>query len=149
MAYHAAGTGRGAIASLLARSQRSAREAGRRARDTETLLDLGRATRGESVERLPAAICAWIVRDFHVQSCVLFRLDGEEFDLIRRRCTTTGLAKGEPLEAAAIALQRERLGCGHRRLRRVACGHQAWGRQNACDPAGLRPQGDLKLFSLR
>lgn len=67
-------------ASLFAQIRRSAREADRRAQETQTLLALSRTIRDQPLERLPVSICERIVSDFGVQSCTLYRLDGEELE---------------------------------------------------------------------
>jgi two-component system sensor histidine kinase KdpD len=67
-------------ASLLARARRSALEARRQARDTQTLLALSRTTRDRSLQELPEAICEWIVRDFALRSCTLFQFTGDDLE---------------------------------------------------------------------
>ena len=67
-------------ASLLGRSRQSAREARRRASDTQNLLALGRATRDQPPERVPALICERIVHDFSSRACAVYRLQHEHLD---------------------------------------------------------------------
>jgi two-component system sensor histidine kinase KdpD len=105
-------------ASLLASGRRSAREAERRASDTQTLLALVRTTRDQSVEALPRAICDWIVRDFGVASCTIFRLEDEDLEPVAH----AGAGKGELSRAErSVALQaagsRRSAGLDYRRAR--------------------------------
>src|SRR5205823_9659167 len=65
-------------AGLLAQRRRSAREAERRARDTQMLLGLSRTTRDQPIEEIPRTICAWIVERFHVAACTLYELRPDE-----------------------------------------------------------------------
>src|SRR5579885_3212664 len=60
-------------AALLAQRRQAAHEAQRRAQDTQVLLALNRTTRDRPLAAIPAAICEWVVRDFPVESCTLFR----------------------------------------------------------------------------
>ena len=76
----------GISASLLAQRRQSALEAEHQARDTQLLLALNHAALDQPLDRLPEAICGWIVRDFGLQACALYRLaDGDLEPVWRRR----------------------------------------------------------------
>jgi len=107
-------------AGLLGQWRRSALEAERRASDTRTLLALSRTTRDRPLPEMPLAICEWIVRDFAVRSCAIYRLDADELELI-------AAAGSEALELSraerSVALQAARSGrpaaLGYRRRSRI------------------------------
>jgi len=107
-------------AGLLAQWRRSALEAERRASDTRTLLALSRTTRDRPLAELPLAICEWIVRDFAVRSCAIYKLDSEELELV----AAAGSGASELSRAErSVALQAARSGrpaaLGYRRRSRI------------------------------
>jgi len=97
-------------ASLLAARRQSALEAARRARDTQTLLTLSRTMRDLPPEAIPAAICAWVVRDFPVRACTLYRLEQDAL----RPIAHTGEGSADHDQAyLAAALTRAAAPAGH------------------------------------
>ena len=94
-------------AALLARRQRSALDAERSARETKTLLALNRSARSHPLDEIPALICAWIVRDFAVSHCAIYRLDADDLTpLATAPGPPTALEPGERIAARSAVRDR-------------------------------------------
>jgi two-component system sensor histidine kinase KdpD len=91
-------------AALLARWRRSAFAAERGARETSTLLALNRSSRSRPLDEIPALICAWIVRDFAVRGCSIYRLVGGSLPPIAHAgAGDAALTPGESIAAHSAA----------------------------------------------
>ena len=91
-------------AALLARWRRSAFAAERSARETRTLLALNRSARSRPLDEIPALICAWIVRDFAVSGCAIYRLAGDQLlPLAHAGTGDAALTPGESIAAHSVA----------------------------------------------
>ncbi|MHB8575862.1 MAG: ATP-binding protein [Dehalococcoidia bacterium] len=102
-------------AGLLAQRRQSAREAERRARDTQTLLALSRTTRDQPIEQIPATICAWVVRDFPLQACTLYELNGDELTPVAHAGTgATELSRAAASVGLQAAASASSIGLGYR-----------------------------------
>ncbi len=87
-------------AALLAQRRQAALEAGQRAGDTQVLLALNRTTRDRPLDAIPAAICDWVVRDFPVAACTLFRNDAGALLAVAHAGAGTGALDAFELAAA-------------------------------------------------
>ncbi|HTE83147.1 MAG TPA: ATP-binding protein [Dehalococcoidia bacterium] len=137
-------------ASLLARARRSALEAERRASDTRTLLALSRATRDRPLEELPASICDWIIRDFGVRACALYRLEGEELIPVASAGESVpSLNRGDRTVALQAAQSGRPTGLGYRLSRIGRRGADPMARGLLYLPLGVEgtPVGVLRIHT--